>query len=69
LQLGVVSRFLCNEKVGLRPLVCFAKCWYYTTVLNFLIYAGRGGKDKPPYSRPDRLKDLRKGEMWAEDAR
>ena len=36
----------CNEKVGLRPLVCLAKCWYYTTVLSFLIYAREGGKDK-----------------------
>jgi hypothetical protein len=32
--------------VGLRPLVCFAKCRYYTTVLSFLIYAGKGVKDK-----------------------
>jgi hypothetical protein len=32
--------------VGLRPLVCLAKCWYYTTVLSFLIYAREGGKDK-----------------------
>jgi hypothetical protein len=34
--------------VGLRPLVCFAKCRYYTTVLSSLIYAGYGIKDKPP---------------------
>jgi hypothetical protein len=26
--------------------VCFAKCRYYTTVLSFLIYAGKGVKDK-----------------------
>jgi len=24
-----------NEKVGLRPLVCFAKCRNYTTVLSY----------------------------------
>ena len=42
------GRLLRNEKVGLRPLVCFAKCRYYTTVLSFLIYARKGGKDKPP---------------------
>ena len=32
--------------MGLRPLVCFAKRRYYTTVLSFLIYAGKGRKDK-----------------------
>src|ERR1700739_3097542 len=26
------GEFLSNEKVGLRPLVCLAKCRYYTTV-------------------------------------
>jgi hypothetical protein len=37
--------------VGLRPLVCFAKRLYYTTVLSFLIYAPRAEKDKSPSSR------------------
>jgi len=37
---------MCNEKVGLRPLVCFAKS-RYTAVLSLLIYARAGGKDKP----------------------
>ena len=36
---------MCNEKVGLRPLVCFAKS-RYTAVLSLLIYARAGGKDK-----------------------
>ena len=31
--------------MGLRPLVCFAKC-RYTAVLDLLIYAGAGRKDK-----------------------
>ena len=48
LRSGPPGRFLRNEKVGLRPLVCSAKSWYYTTVLSFLIYAGWGSKDKPP---------------------
>jgi hypothetical protein len=34
--------------VGLRPLVCFAKLRYYTTVLSFLIYAPSREKDKSP---------------------
>src|ERR1700683_4218039 len=42
------SQFLGNEKVGLRPLVCFAKLRYYTTVLSFLIYAPTTEKDKSP---------------------
>ena len=32
--------------MGLRPLVCLAKC-QYTAVLSCLIYAGAGVKDKP----------------------
>jgi hypothetical protein len=40
LRLSLPGRPLRNEKVGLRPLVCFAKRRYYTTVLSFLIYAG-----------------------------
>src|SRR5208282_5094489 len=46
LQPSSPNGFLLNEKVGLRPLVCFAKCRYYTTVLSFLIYARKGVKDK-----------------------
>jgi len=34
-----------NEKVGLRPLVCFAKC-RYTAVLEYLLYAEAGRKYK-----------------------
>jgi hypothetical protein len=48
LQPSSPGRFLCNEKVGLRPLVCFAKLRYYTTVLSFLIYAPTKEKDKSP---------------------
>jgi hypothetical protein len=46
LQTARLGAFRCNEKVGLRPLVCFAKRRYYTTVLSFLIYAGWRVKDK-----------------------
>jgi hypothetical protein len=41
----LATREACNEKVGLRPLVCFAKC-RYTAVLGYLIYARARGKDK-----------------------
>src|SRR5580658_2638193 len=46
LQPSPRGRLLRNEKVGLRPLVCSAKSWYYTTVLSSLIYARAGLKDK-----------------------
>lgn len=40
--------------MGLRPLVCFAKS-RYTAVLEYLLYARGGGKDKPGTEKEGRL--------------